>query len=286
VSPSTTAALVSLVIALLSFQAGATLAKGLIAAVGAPGTTTLRLAMSAIILCVAQRPWRSWPSGASIRPLLVYGLALGTMNFSFYAALGRIPLGIAVGLEFTGPLAVALWMSRRRLDLVWLASAVIGVICLLPVTAAAGTLNPVGVGAALTAGVCWATYIIYGQKAGRAQGASASTWGVLIAALAVAPIGAWHAGRVLLSPSILPTGLAVAVLSSALPYTLEMTALRGLSARTYGTLMSLDPALAALAGLLLLHERLTLVQWVGIVAVMTASIGALGHEPVVPEQVP
>ena len=285
-SGSPAAAIVSLIAAMLSFQAGSSVAKQLIPIIGAPGTTALRLGISAAIVCLTQRPWRTVPRRSAVPVILLYGLALGTMNFVFYMSLRTIPLGIAVALEFTGPLTVALIDSRRRLDFLWLALAVVGLAFLLPVAPTAGALDPVGIAFALAAGACWALYIVFGQKAGRAHGAAASTWGMLVAALAIVPIGAAQAGRALLSPGILPMGLAVAVLSGALPYTLEMVALRRLSTRTYGTLMSVEPALAALAGLAWLHEQLTGMQWFAIGAVMIASVGTLGSERAVVEQVP
>ena len=275
---STAAAVVSLVVAMASFQAGASLAKQLIPVIGAPGTTALRLGLSALIVCVLQRPWRSPPSRSALGVILVYGLALGTMNFVFYMALRTIPLGIAVALEFTGPLAVALAGSRRRTDFLWTALAVIGLLFLLPIARTERSLDPAGVAFALAAGVCWALYIIFGQKAGRAHGPSASTWGMLIAATFTVPLGVALTGRDLVSPAILPMGLAVAVLSSAFPYTLEMIALRQLATRTFGTLMSLEPAVAALAGLLFLNERLTVTQWLAIGAVMVASMGTVRDE--------
>jgi inner membrane transporter RhtA len=200
------------------------------------------------------------------------------MNFVFYMALRTIPLGIAVALEFTGPLAVALAGSRRRSDFVWVTLAGGGLLLLLPIDPKATALDPVGVLFALAAGFCWALYIVFGQKAGRAHGPTASTWGMLVAASFTVPIGVAQAGRALLDPSILTKGLAVAVLSSALPYTLEMIALRRLATRTFGTLMSLEPAVAALAGLLVLHERLTPIQWGAIAAVMIASVGVVGND--------
>ena len=277
-SRSTAAAIVSLVVAMTSFQAGASIAKQLIPAIGAPGTTALRLGLSALIVCVLQRPWRSLPSRSSLGVILIYGVALGTMNFVFYMALRTIPLGIAVALEFTGPLAVALAGSRRRTDFLWIALAVVGLLILLPIARTERSLDPVGVAFALAAGVCWALYIIFGQKAGRAHGASASTWGMLIAATFTVPLGVALTGRSLLSPAVLPMGLAVAVLSSAFPYTLEMIALRQLTTKTFGTLMSLEPAVAALAGLMFLNERLTLTQWLAIGAVMIASMGTVRSE--------
>lgn len=277
-SASPLAALVSLLVAMLSFQAGSSLAKQIIPLVGAPGTTALRLGLSALIVCVVQRPWRAIPRRGVVPVILVYGLVLGTMNFVFYLALRTIPLGIAVALEFTGPLAVALLSSRRRADYAWVALAAAGLLLLLPIAPAASALDPAGVLFALAAGVGWALYIVFGQKAGRAHGATASTWGMMIAAVVTVPVGVFHAGRALLVPSTLAMGFALAVLSSALPYTLEMFALRALSTKTFGTLMSLEPALAALAGLLVLHERLTPTQWVAIAAVMAASAGMVGGE--------
>jgi inner membrane transporter RhtA len=274
-STSTAAAVASLVVAMASFQAGASIAKQLIPAIGAPGTTALRLGLSALIVCVIQRPWRSLPSRSSLGVILAYGLALGTMNFVFYMALRTIPLGIAVALEFTGPLAVAVAGSRRRTDFLWIALAILGLLFLLPLTPTQDSLDPVGVAFALAAGVCWALYIIFGQKAGRAHGPSASTWGMLIAASFTVPLGLAFAGRGILSPAILPMGFAVAVLSSAFPYTLEMIALRQLATTTFGTLMSLEPAVAALAGIVFLNERLTATQWLAIGAVMIASMGTV-----------
>jgi len=281
-SSSTPAAVVSLVIAMASFQAGAAIAKQLIPAIGAPGTTALRLGLSALIVCALQRPWRSLPSRSALGVILIYGLALGTMNFVFYMALRTIPLGIAVAIEFTGPLAVALAGSRRRTDFLWIALALVGLLVLLPVAPTERSLDPVGVAFALAAGVCWALYIVYGQKAGRAHGASASTWGMLIAATLTVPIGVALTGRSLLSPAVLPMGLAVAVLSSAFPYTLEMIALRQLSTKTFGTMMSLEPAVAALVALLFLNERLTLTQSLAIGAVMIASMGTVRGEATPP----
>lgn len=277
-STSTVAAVASLVVAMASFQLGAAIAKQLIPAIGAPGTTALRLGLSALIVCVIQRPWRSMPSRESLGVILAYGLALGTMNFVFYMALRTIPLGIAVALEFTGPLAVAVAGSRRRSDFLWIALAIVGLLFLLPLTPTKDSLDPVGVAFALAAGVCWALYIIFGQKAGRAHGPAASTWGMLIAASFTVPLGLVLTGRGVLSPTVLPQGLAVAVLSSAFPYTLEMIALRQLATTTFGTLMSLEPAVAALTGIVFLDERLTATQWLAIGAVMIASMGTVRND--------
>ena len=276
--PPTGTAVLSAAIAMVSFQVGATFAKQLIPVIGAPGTTALRLGLSALILVVLQRPWRSMPSRSAWPVVAAYGVSLGAMNWVFYLALSRIPLGIAVAIEFVGPLAVAVWGSRRRLDYLWVGLAGIGLSLLLPLTDSGAALDPIGVLYALAAGVGWALYIIFGQKAGQAQGPSASTWGLIVAALLTVPVGVADAGARIVDSSILPFGFGVAIFSSALPYTLEMIALRRLSTKTFGTLMSFEPAIAAIAGVVLLHERLTLTQWTAIGAIVVASVGAVAGE--------
>jgi inner membrane transporter RhtA len=274
----TGAAVASAMVAMVSFQLGATFAKQLIPSIGAPGTTALRLGLSALMLLALHRPWRSMPSRAAWPVLLAYGVSLGAMNSVFYLALARIPLGIAVALEFTGPLAVAVLASRRRLDFLWVGLAAVGLSLLLPITPSGAALDPLGVLFALAAGVGWALYIVFGQKAGLAHGPTASTWGLLIAAVLTVPIGVVDAGSRLVDPATLPFGVGVAIFSSALPYTLEMVALRGLSTRVFGTLMSFEPAIAAVAGVVVLHEALTLTQWTAIGAVVLASAGAVAGD--------
>ncbi|TFF38715.1 threonine/homoserine exporter RhtA [Pseudomonas sp. RIT623] len=263
-----------LLIAMASIQSGASLAKSMFPIVGAQGTTTLRLIFASIIMVLLLRPWRARLDASTLRSVIIYGMALGGMNFLFYMSLRSVPLGIAVALEFTGPLTVALLASRRALDFVWIALAVIGLLLLIPVGQTGGGIDPLGAGYALGAGVCWALYILYGQRAGAENGIQTAALGVVIAALFVAPIGIVHAGSALLTPALLPVALAVAVLSTALPYSLEMVALTRMPARTFGTLMSIEPAFGALSGLLFLGEQLTLWQWLAILAIITASVGA------------
>lgn len=276
--PATSAAVLSASVAMVSFQIGAAFAKQLLPGLGAPGTTALRLGLSALLLVAVQRPWRSVPSRSAWKWILAYGLSLGAMNAVFYVALGRIPLGIAVAIEFVGPLGVAVWASRRRIDYLWVALAAVGLALLLPIRPGAAALDPLGVACALLAGLGWALYILFGQKAGRAHGPTAATWGLMVAAALTVPLGVIDAGARLIDPAILPFGVAVAIFSSALPYTLEMIALRRLSTRTFGTLMSFEPAIAAVAGAVLLHERLSLTQWSAIAAIVVASIGAVKGE--------
>ena len=261
-----------LAIAMVSVQVGAALVKGLFPAVGVAGATTLRLAIASVILAAVWRPWRLRPTARQAGSIVVYGVAMGCMNFCFYSALSRIPLGIAVALEFTGPLAVAIAASHRALDYVWVALAALGLLALLPM--GHGAVSGVGVAFALGAGVCWALYIVFGRKAGDAHGGITTAVGTLIGALVIAPIGVVQAGGSLFNPAVLPAALGVAVLSSALPYSLEMFALTRIPTRTFGVLMSAEPALGALSGLAFLHERLSLIQWAAIVSIMAASAGS------------
>jgi len=263
----------ALLISMVSYQCGASLAKHLFPAVGAQGATAYRLGLSALILLLWRRPWRRVGQGTRWRALWAYGLAMGAMNLVFYMSLRTIPLGIAVALEFTGPLALAVLGSRRLIDFVWIALVVAGLALLLPLGADVRALDPVGVAYALAAGLGWALYIVFGKKAGEAHGGDAVTWGTSIGALLVIPFGVAHAGGALFSPSLLPYALGVALLSSALPYSLEMIALTRLPARTFSTLLSLEPAVAAMAGVVLLSERLSLLQWLAIAAIIVAAAG-------------
>jgi inner membrane transporter RhtA len=277
-STSTSTAVGAAVVAMVSFQLGATMAKRLIPVVGAPGATALRLGLSALIVIVVQRPWRTVPSRAAWPAILAYGISLGVMNSVFYLALRTIPLGIAVAIEFIGPVAVAVMASRRKLDYVWVTLAASGLFVLFPIRQSGAALDRAGVFYALAAGVCWALYIVFGQKAGRVHGTAASTWGLLIAAVIATPIGVVQSGPRLLAPEVLPLGLGVAVFSGAFPYTLEMIALRSLSARAFGTLMSFEPALAAIAGVVILHEHLAALQYAAVGAIVVASVGAVAGE--------
>jgi inner membrane transporter RhtA len=260
--------------AMLCFQLGATLAKSLFPIVGAGSTAALRLAIAAGILLAVWRPWHIRFTGQQLRTVIVYGVAMGWMNYFFYLALSYIPLGITMALEFTGPLGIALFASRRPIDFLWIVLAALGLVALLPLGLGGQPLSVLGVVFALAAGVCWALYILFGRRAGAAHGGQITALGTVIGALMIVPLGVAHSGAALLAPAILPLALGVAVLSSALPYSLEMYAMPRIPTRTFGVLMSLNPALGAVAGLIFLAETLSLVQWAAIASIVAASAGS------------
>ncbi len=259
---------------LVSLCGGTSFAKSLFPAVGAEGTTTYRLVFAALMLMLLRRPWRQRWHWHDLPPLALYGINLGLMNLLFYRALETIPFGLAVAIEFTGPLTVAVVASRKPLDYLWVLLAVVGLGLILPWPGASNPISPVGMGFALAAGVCWAVYIVMGQRVAGRYGAMATPMGMLIAALVVTPFGWSVAGAALLNPAWLGAGLAVALLSSAIPYSLEMYALQHLPKFTFSLLLSLEPAVGAIAGWLVLSEPLNAQQISAIGLIMLASIGS------------
>ncbi|KKY80721.1 threonine/homoserine exporter RhtA [Enterobacteriaceae bacterium RIT814] len=265
---------VVILIAMLSIQSGASLAKSLFPVIGAPGVTALRIALGTLILVIIFKPWRLRFEKSQRLPLLFYGLSLGAMNYLFYLSIQTVPLGIAVALEFTGPLAVALFSSRRPVDFVWVVLAVLGLWFLLPLGQDIAHVDLTGAALALGAGACWALYILTGQRAGEEHGPATVALGSLIAAIIFVPLGMAQATESIWQWSILPVGLAVAVLSTALPYSLEMIALTRLPTRIFGTLMSMEPALAAMSGMVFLGETLTFTQTLALCSIIAASMGS------------
>jgi inner membrane transporter RhtA len=264
----------ALIGSLVSLSIGTSFAKSLFPAVGAEGTTLYRLVFATLMLMAFWRPWRRSWVWADALPLGLYGVTLGVMNLLFYNAIKTIPFGLAIAIEFTGPLAVALWTSRRAKDLVWVALAVVGLGLILPLPGASDALDPTGMAFALAAGACWALYIVFGQRVAKRYGAMATPMGMLAAALVVTPFGLYEAGSALLNTQWLAAGLAVALLSSAIPYTLEMYALNHLPKNTFSVLLSLEPAVGALAGWLVLSERLSTSQWAAMAFIIGACMGS------------
>ena len=242
--------------------------------VGAQGTTAVRVGLSALLMLMLWRPWRWRLSRADAQAVALYGAALGAMNLMFYLSLQTLPFGLAVAIEFAGPLAVAIWSSRRAVDFVWVALAIVGLALLLPLGLSGSTLDPLGVLYAVGAAVFWALYIVFGKRAGHLHAGQSVSLGLLVAALVVVPVGVAHAGAALLSPSVLLVGVAVAAISSALPISLEMMALKRLPKEAFGIMISMEPAVAALLALALLGERLDTVQWLAIGCIVAASMGS------------
>ena len=267
-------------VSLITLCAGTSLAKGLFPFVGAEGTTTYRLVFSTLLLMAFWRPWRRAWTWADAPILVLFGATLGLMNLLFYSAIKTVPFGLAIAVEFTGPLAVALWSSKKPLDFVWIVLAVAGMGLILPLGGAFGAdlqaaaIDPLGIAFALGAGACWAIYIVVGQRVADRIGAFATPMGMLVAALLVTPVGISVAGSSLLNPEWMLAGLGIALLSSAIPYSLEMYSLKHLPKQTFSILLSLEPAVGALAGWLVLSEQLSTQQLSAIGLIMAASMGS------------
>lgn len=274
-------AVLAVVAAIVSLQLGTSLAKSIFTEMSALGVTTLRLWFAAAIMLVVMRPWRTRLTRASLRPLACYGVALAAMNVCFYLAVARLPIGLAIAIEFTGPLGVAAFTSRRAKDLIWVGLAVAGLLLISPWadvighsgTAGTAGIDPLGVLYALGAAISWAAYIVAGQSAGQHLGGGASALGMCLAALVVAPLGIILVGPALWAPHVFPQIIGVAVLASVVAYGLEMYALTRIPQRVFGVMMSLEPAAGALIAMVALGELLTPLQWLAIVLVVGASIG-------------
>lgn len=259
--------------AVASVQFGSAVAATLFSRIGPAGTVFERAAFGAVVLLAITRPRLRGRPARELGLIAVFGLALGGMNLSFYEALHRIPLGIAVAIEFVGPLGVAVAGSRRRVDLVWVFLAVGGIVALTR-TGGHG-LDGLGIVLALVAGCLWATYILLNARVGRVcEGATGLALALCVASLALAPAGIASAGGRLLEAHSLLLGAAVGVLSSALPYSLELEALRRITPPVFGVLMSLEPGMAAFAGFVVLGQHLDSRALLGIALVVAASVGA------------
>ncbi|MDP3749180.1 MAG: EamA family transporter [Phenylobacterium sp.] len=276
--------LLATVAAMAAFQVGAAFAKSLFPAIGPEGAATLRLGLGAVMLLAIARPWRAWPASAPLLPLLGLGVSVAVVILAFYMAIERLPLGLAIALQFLGPLGVAVFGSRRWSDLAWAILAAAGVWLLVGMGAPGAALDLVGIGWALVAAAAWATYILCGRVASVAFGRSTAALSVAIAALLVLPVGVHEAGAELLSPALIPMALLVALMSTAVPFSLELYAMPRMPARTFAVFTSLEPAFGVLSGLFLLQERLDVAQIGGVTAVVAAAAGAAwssaGHSAV------
>lgn len=260
-------------LSIASAQLGSAIAKYLFTVLNPMAVVLLRVGFASILLLVLWRPQISAAVRSNKWALILFGLSLALMNLTFYLAIERIPIGIAVALEFVGPLGVAVVNSRKRLDLLWVTLVAIGIILLAPVGESA--INPLGVGMALLAGGFWAAYILLSAQVGRAlAGGAGLALAMAIAALVLLPVGLGAGGAALLNPQLLLIGLGVAILSSAIPYSMELEALRFLPVQVFGVLLSLEPVAAALAGFVVLGETLNLKAMFAILLITIAAAGA------------
>lgn len=268
--------------AVVSVQFGGALAATLIPVVGVFGSVTLRLAIAAIVMMVILRPRLRGRTATDWLVVAAFGATLAMMNLFFYGALALIPLGVTVTIEFIGPLVLATVLSHRRKDLLAVAGAAVGVILISGVTSTPwAELDLTGLGLALGAGAAWAGYIVLSSRTGaRFAQLDGLAIAMTIAAVLVAPVGVMTAGSALWTPEALWRGAAIAVLSSVLPYSLELIALRRLAAHVFGILLSLEPAVAALAGLLVLGQQLSVPQLLGMACVIAASGLVMGRRSV------
>lgn len=263
----------AVLLSILSVQCGAAIAKTLFPALGAAGTASIRIGISALILLLAYRPNFSKITRQQWKIVIPYGLSLGAMNLIFYFAIERIPIGLAVTLEFVGPLLVAIFGSKRLIDYCWVILAAAGIVLIAPWSNT--RIDSLGVLFALLAGALWAAYIILGGKISKIMndGQAVST-GMVFATLLILPFGFYENGLINLTPKLFGLGIALALLSSAIPFTLEMKALGQLPPRTFSILMSLEPAAASICAFIFLQEKLNFYEILAVICVIAASAGS------------
>ncbi|MDV2469368.1 EamA family transporter [Acinetobacter chinensis] len=267
-------ALILLFIAMISMQSSGALAKILFDQFPVLTISAMRLLIGSLILAVIFKIWQADFKQVKWKAIATYGIALAGMNALFYLSISRIPLGIAVAFEFIGPLSVALFHARQKFDFIWVGLAILGLVLLFPFKQASASLDPVGIAFALGAGACWALYIIAGQRPSGVSGNHTVCLGMFIGMLCLMPIALFTGMPIsVFDPSNLIYFIALAILASALPFSLEMIALRNLSALSFGTLMSLEPAIAAFSGFIFLGEQLLWTQWLALATIISASIG-------------
>ena len=260
-------------LSMISLCIGTSFAKTLFPIAGATGTTAMRIGLGALLMLAVQRPWKWTLDRDQKLAVVAYGVVLACMNLSFYAAVARLPLGVAIAIEFIGPLGVALLGSRQTLDILWVLLAAAGV-AVLALPNSSGTVSLVGVSFAVLAAMFWALYIVAGARAAKLVPQNRIVClGLCTASLVAVPVGLVEAGTALFNPAILAGGVVVAILCSVLPYSLEILALKRMPPATFGLVVSLEPAVGAIAAFAVIGERLTGVQMIGIAAVVIAAAG-------------
>lgn len=264
-----------IILSMVSLVSGASLAKQLFSAIGSESTSVIRLGVAALFLTMIWRPWRTKLNRAQLKTIAIYGICLGVMNFLFYMAIARLPLGIAIAIEFIGPLSVAIYLSRKAYDFLWAILAIAGIVLILPLSDVQESIDIIGVIYALGAAAAWALYVIQGKKAaGATHSGVVTSLGMTAGFIAVFPFGAPNIPMVFSSSTLILTAIAVGILSSAIPYSLEMIALRKIESKHFGLLMSMEPAIGAIGGFLYLNEQLTTLQLLAIFCIIAASVGS------------
>lgn len=270
----TSLGIVAILTSLISLNAGAAFAKHLFPVVGASGMTTLRIGFAALFLLLISWIWKKNTKPQNLKTILLYGIILGVMNLLIYQAFARIPIGIAIAIEILGPLCVVLSSARRVIDFIWFTLALVGLGLFLPLQTNEATLDIGGILFAIGAAISWAAYIIISKKLSKDSNLNTVAMGLFIGACIAAPFGILEAGSALLSPSVLLTGLLVALFSSALPFPLEMMALKRLPTHIFSIIVSASPIIAALCGWIILGEELLVHQWIAIVLIVIAIAGS------------
>lgn len=269
----------AVVVSTACFQFGAAFAKGLYPSIGPIGASSLRLLFAAMILLALMRPWRTWPASPPWGALIGLGCTVAGAILFFYLAIDRLPLGVAISLQSLGPLSLAAFKANRPAHLLWVGVAGLGIWCLVGAEGTQGPIDPIGVSFALIAAISWAGYIVFGRVTAQGFGSGGAALALCLAALLVLPVALYQNGPSLFAPALLPLALLVAVLSAAIPFSLELYALPRLPARNFAVLTSLEPAFAVLAGLLMLAEVLTVRQVTGVALVIAASMGSVVSNP-------
>ena len=266
----------ALILSIISLCIGTSFAKSLFDSLGPIGTTTLRLVFSTCFMCLLWRPWRLAITRSDLASIIPYGLCIVGMNTFFYMAIDKLPLGVAIAIQFSGPLTVAVFSSRSRYDFLWVLLALFGLYLLLwpgKDTDELFSLDLAGIVYALIGGTFWATYILVGQRARMIHPGLITSYGFFTASLIILPIGILTSGTVIFEADIILYGLAIALLSSTIPFTLEIFSLRILPIKTFSIMVSLEPAVGALTGLIILNEILSLREWLAVLIIVCAAIG-------------
>ena len=268
-------AVISLFVSMVSITVGASLAKDLFLTAGPAATAAVRIGIGALALCLIRRPWAHRLTRAELRSIAMYGACMGFMNLLFYSAIARQPIGLAIAIEFLGPLAVAIYFSKKPIDFLWAITAGVGVFLILPVADLTGTISWSGVAFALSAAVAWALYIVLGKRAAEtAPPAAVTSYGLVIGFIVIAPFGLTHAAPLLATPALVLTSIGVGLLSSAIPYSLEMFSLRHIPEYYFSLLLSVEPAIGAASAFFVLHEKLSSQQLLAVALIIAASLGS------------